>query len=122
METETLITREAALKVGQDAVDTARRLFPRATERIFKPEHVKTIARAILDAQERLRAVNISYTQEETTIIVLSLPVSIHLGYVSGRNKYKGDAFSCTIRRRQYTKTKDTIDNTYTISFSVSRF
>lgn len=121
METETLITREAAIKVGQDAVVTARQLFPRATERKLKEEHVKTISRAILDTQERLRAINISYTQEETTFLILSLPVIIHLGYVSGRNKYKGDAFSCTVRR-QYTKVKDSIDNTYTLTFNVSRY
>lgn len=121
METETIITREAALNVGQEAVATARKLFPRATERTLKEEHIKTISRAILDAQDRLRAVNVSYTQEETTFLILSLPVTIHLGYVSGRNKYKGDAFSCTVRR-QYTKVKDTIDNTYTLTFNVSRY
>ena len=121
METETLITREAAIKVGQEAVATARQLFPRSTERTLKEEHIKTIARTILDAQDRLRAVNVSYTQEETTYLILSLPVTIHLGYVSGRNKYKGDAFSCTVRR-QYTKVKDTIDNTYTLTFNVSRY
>lgn len=121
METETLITREAAIKVGQDAVATARQLFPRATERTLKEEHIRIISRAIIDAQDRLRAVNVSYTQEKTTYLILSLPVTIHLGYVSGRNKYKGDAFSCTVRR-QYTKVKDTIDNTYTLTFNVSRY